>query len=45
MMQSPQLPLDIVVSGFNLFSAITVRRKFAHNGKFDMEVLDGSGLP
>jgi DNA polymerase-1 len=44
MMQSPQLPLDIVVERLKPVFSDNSKAKIAHNGKFDMEVLDGVGI-
>jgi DNA polymerase-1 len=44
MMQSPQLPLNIVVERLKPIFNDVNKTKIAHNGKFDMEVLAGSVL-
>ncbi len=44
MMQSPQLPLNLVVERLKPIFSDTAKAKIAHNGKFDMEVLDGVGI-
>ncbi len=43
-MQSPQLPLNLVVERLKPVFNDTAKAKIAHNGKFDMEVLDGAGI-
>jgi DNA polymerase-1 len=44
MMQSPQLPLNLVVERLKPVFNDNSKAKIAHNGKFDMEVLDGVGI-
>ncbi len=44
MMQSPQLPLHPVVEQLKPIFNDNSKAKIAHNGKFDMEVLDGVGI-
>jgi len=44
MMQSPQLPLNQVVERLQPIFNDSSKAKIAHNGKFDMEVLDGVGI-
>jgi DNA polymerase-1 len=44
MMQSPQLPLNLVVERLKPIFSDSAKAKIAHNGKFDMEVLDGVGI-
>jgi DNA polymerase-1 len=44
MMQSPQLPLNLVVERLKPIFNDNSKAKIAHNGKFDMEVLDGAGI-
>jgi DNA polymerase I len=44
MMQSPQLPLNPVVEQLKPIFNDNGKAKIAHNGKFDMEVLDGVGI-
>jgi DNA polymerase-1 len=44
MMQSPQLPLNQVVELLKPIFSDSAKAKIAHNGKFDMEVLDGAGI-
>jgi DNA polymerase-1 len=44
MMQSPQLPLNLVAERLIPIFNDNSKAKIAHNGKFDMEVLDGVGI-
>jgi DNA polymerase-1 len=44
MMQSPQLPLDIVVQALKPIFADSTKAKIGHNAKFDMEVLGEVGI-
>ncbi|MGA9695186.1 MAG: DNA polymerase I [Dehalococcoidales bacterium] len=44
MMQSPQLPLNTVVERLKPIFSDNSKAKIAHNGKFDMEVLEGAGI-
>ena len=44
MMQAPQLPLNLVVERLKPIFSDNSKAKIAHNGKFDMEVLDVVGI-
>jgi len=44
MMQSPQLPLNLVVSKLKPIFADGLKSKIAHNAKFDMEILGEVGI-
>ena len=44
MMQSPQLPLNLVVEKLKPIFADGTKAKIAHNAKFDMEVLAEVGI-